>query len=71
MDRMALADTAYLVMFALVALSLLQFTRGGALLVDRARLIDLVAFTCAALLVVWVFVVSSGGRFPHRSPPPT
>jgi PAS domain-containing protein len=68
MDRTALADTAYLVMFALVALSLLQFTRGGALLVDRARLIDLVAFTCAGMLVVWVFVVSSGSRFPTVSP---
>ncbi|MDI6098261.1 PAS domain-containing protein [Actinoplanes sp. NEAU-A12] len=68
MDQIALADTAYLVMFPLVALSLLQFTRGGALLPDRARLIDLLALACAGLLVVWVFVVSSGGRFPTVSP---
>ena len=68
MNRMALADAAYLVMFAMVTLSLLQFTRGGALLVDRARLIDLVAFASAGLLVVWVFMISSGGRFPTVSP---
>lgn len=67
-DRMALADTAYLVMFALVALSLLQFTRGGSLLVDRARLIDLVAFACSAMLVVWVFVISVDSRFRTVSP---
>jgi PAS domain-containing protein len=67
-DRMAYADAAYLLMFVLVALSLLQFTRGGALLVDRARLIDLVAFACSGMLVVWVFVIGSGGRFPTVSP---
>ncbi|GAA4962086.1 PAS domain S-box protein [Actinoplanes utahensis] len=66
--RSALADTAYLVMFALVALSLLQFTRCGALLVDRARLLDLVAFACSAMLVVWVFVISPAGRFQTVSP---
>ncbi|MEU4422836.1 PAS domain S-box protein [Actinoplanes sp. NPDC024001] len=56
------ADAGYLVMFGLVALSLLQFTRGGALLVDRARLIDLLAFACSTLLVIWVFVIGSGGQ---------
>ncbi|WP_230859815.1 PAS domain-containing protein [Actinoplanes aureus] len=61
--RMDLADACYLLMFGLVALSLLQFTRGGALLVDRARLIDLLAFACSTLLVVWVFVIGSGGQF--------
>jgi PAS domain S-box-containing protein len=55
------ADLCYLAMFVLVALSLMQLTRGGALLVDRARLIDLLAFTCSALLVVWVFVIGSSG----------
>jgi PAS domain-containing protein len=67
-DRMALADAAYLLMFVLVALSLLQFTRGGAALVDRARLIDLVAFACSGMLVVWVFVISSSDRFQTVSP---
>ncbi|GIE82647.1 hypothetical protein Aph02nite_85970 [Actinoplanes philippinensis] len=67
-QRMAVADTAYLAMFALVALSLLQFTRGGALLVDRARLIDLVAFACSGMLVVWVFVISVDSRFDLVSP---
>jgi PAS domain S-box-containing protein len=54
------AEAFYYGMFVLVACGLLQFTRGGAILVDRARLIDLLAFTCAALLVIWVFVI--GGR---------
>ncbi|GIE29806.1 hypothetical protein Ait01nite_028510 [Actinoplanes italicus] len=67
-DEMAFADSAYLLMFVLVALSLLQFTRGGAVLVDRARLIDLVAFACSGMLVVWVFVIGSGGRFQTVSP---
>ncbi|WIM97730.1 PAS domain-containing protein [Actinoplanes oblitus] len=57
------ADAWYLVMFGLVALCLLQFTRGGALLVDRARLIDLLAFSCSALLIIWVFVIGSHGQF--------
>jgi PAS domain S-box-containing protein len=56
------ADAAYLAMFVLVGAALLQFTRRGALLVDRARLIDLLAFTCAALLVVWVFVIGDEGQ---------
>lgn len=61
LDRMGAADVCYLAMFATVAVALLQFTRGGALLVDRARLIDLCACTCSFLLVVWVFVVGGNG----------
>jgi PAS domain S-box-containing protein len=57
----AAADIAYLVMFALVVLALLQLTRSGAILMDRARLIDLVAFACAVLLVVWVFALGGSG----------
>ncbi|BCY06223.1 PAS domain-containing protein [Actinoplanes sp. L3-i22] len=56
---MNVADIFYLLMFGLTALCLLQFTRGGALLGDRARLIDLLAATCTTLLVVWVFVIGS------------
>ncbi|MBB4739455.1 PAS domain S-box-containing protein [Actinoplanes octamycinicus] len=56
---MGLADLCYLLMFGLTALCLLQFTRGGALLGDRARLIDLLAAACTTLLVVWVFVIGS------------
>jgi PAS domain-containing protein len=67
LDRMNVATIFYLAMFALVAVGLLQFTRGGALLVDRARLIDLCASTCAVLLVVWVFVVGGHGRLGHIS----
>jgi PAS domain S-box-containing protein len=51
------ADVFYLAMYALVAGALLKFTSGGSLLDDRARLIDLAAFACASLLVLWVFVV--------------
>ena len=57
LDRPGVADICFYVMFVLVAWSLLQLTRGGAILVDRARLIDLLAFACSTLLVVWVFVI--------------
>jgi PAS domain S-box-containing protein len=57
-----LADACYLAMFVLVAAALWQFTRGGSLLVDRARLIDLLAFTSSTLLVVWVFVIGGNGQ---------
>ncbi len=58
----AVADLCFYAMFVLVACALLQFTRGGAVLVDRARLIDLLAFGCSALLVLWVFVIGGRGR---------
>jgi PAS domain-containing protein len=61
------AEPWYLALFVLVSMSMLQLTRGGALLVDRARLIDLLAFTCSALLVVWVFVIGDSGRFGNVS----
>ncbi|MEU4563721.1 PAS domain S-box protein [Actinoplanes sp. NPDC023936] len=61
--RMDLADACYLAMFALVVVCLMQFTRDGSLLADRARLIDLLAFSCSTLLVVWVFVIGSAGQF--------
>jgi PAS domain S-box-containing protein len=61
------ADICYLSMFVLVAGALLQFTRDGSLLVDRARLIDLLAFACAALLVVWVFVIGTRGQIGEIS----
>lgn len=62
------ADVAYLTMFALVALALLQLTRGGAALMDRARVIDLVASSTAVLLVVWVLVIGGSGRLGRVSP---
>ena len=62
LGRRETADLCYYAMFVLVACSLLQLTRGGAILVDRARLIDMLAFACAALLVVWVFVIGDGGQ---------
>src|SRR5689334_24559314 len=56
------AELCYLALLVLVTLSMLLLTRGGGLLVDRARLIDLLAFTCSALLVVWVFIIGSNSR---------
>jgi PAS domain S-box-containing protein len=63
LDRPTVADVCFYVMFVLVACGLLQFTRGGAILVDRARLIDLLACLCSTLLVVWVFVIGGGSEF--------
>ncbi|MEV4349340.1 PAS domain S-box protein [Actinoplanes sp. NPDC049596] len=51
------ADAFYLAMYVLVAGALLKFTGGGSVIDDRARLIDLLAFACASLLILWVFVV--------------
>jgi PAS domain S-box-containing protein len=60
LDAEGVAEAFYLSMFLLVAAALLQFTRFGSLLSDRARLIDLLAASCTALLVVWVFLI--GGQ---------
>jgi PAS domain-containing protein len=61
-DQEFTAEIFYLTMFVFVAAALMQFTRGGSLLVDRARVIDLVAFACSTLLVVWVFIIGSNGK---------
>jgi PAS domain S-box-containing protein len=61
------AELWYLSVFVLVSLSLIQLTSGGALLVDRARLIDMLAFACAALLVIWVFVIGVRGMIDNIS----
>ncbi|GID31213.1 hypothetical protein Abr02nite_61960 [Paractinoplanes brasiliensis] len=67
-DEMAVATGFYLAMFVLVAGALLQFTQGGSVIVDRARLIDMLAFACAALLVVWVFVIGDNTFLGEVSP---
>ena len=59
-DRTLVANLCYTAMFLLVAVCLFQLTQGGSVLVDRARLIDLLAFACAAMLIVWVFVLGNG-----------
>jgi hypothetical protein len=69
LDCTSAAELCYLAMFVLVTLSLLLLTRGGSL-VDRAGSIDLLAFTCSALLVVWVFIDRLDGR-SGGSPRPT
>jgi PAS domain S-box-containing protein len=66
-EQFWVADLFYLANLALAAVSLMRLTRGGSLLVNRARLIDLLAFTCAVLLVVWVFVIGDShqiGQIP-------
>jgi PAS domain S-box-containing protein len=67
LGRLAVADVFFYAMFVLVACSLLQLTRVGAILVDRARLIDLLAFACSTLLVIWVFVIGDGGQIGNVS----
>ncbi|MFC4071956.1 PAS domain-containing protein [Actinoplanes subglobosus] len=62
LSRPGLANICFYAMFALVTGCLLQLTRVGAILVDRARLIDLLAFACSASLVVWVFAVGDASR---------
>jgi PAS domain S-box-containing protein len=67
MGVMSVADICYLAMFVLVSGALVQFTGGGSLLVDRARLIDLLAAACSTLLVVWVFVIGGSGQIGRIS----
>lgn len=62
LNRPGAADLCFYAMCVLVACVLLQLTRVGAILVDRARLIDLLAFACAGLLVIWVLVIGDVGR---------
>ena len=62
------ADVCYLSMFVFMAAALLQFTGGGSLLGNRGRLIDLLAFTCSMMLVVWVFVIGDDSQIGQISP---
>jgi PAS domain S-box-containing protein len=61
------ADLFYLSMFFSVALAMMQLTRGGALLRDRARLIDLLSCACSTLLVVWVYILGGDGEIGEIS----
>ena len=67
LNQLSAAEVFYLAMFPAVAAGLAQFTQGGWLLVDRARLIDLLAFTCSMLLVIWAFVIGSSGQLGNIS----
>jgi PAS domain S-box-containing protein len=53
---LTLADACYLAMFPLVGVGLVRMTRSSVVLPDRARVLDLLTFTCAAVLVAWVLV---------------
>ncbi|HEX9998876.1 MAG TPA: PAS domain-containing protein [Actinoplanes sp.] len=66
-ESWAIAEAFYLANFALIAGALVQLTRGGSVLVDRARLIDLLAFGCSALLVLWIFVIGGRGQIGNVS----
>ncbi|WP_030438590.1 PAS domain-containing protein [Actinoplanes subtropicus] len=67
-DAMSAAEACYLAMIALVAAALVQFTRGGSLLVERARLIDLLACACSVLLLVWVVLIGDHAPLSQISP---
>jgi PAS domain S-box-containing protein len=67
LDRAAVADVCFYAMFVLVAGSLLQLTRAGSIIVDRTRLIDLLALVCSTLLLVWVFVLGDASRIGNVS----
>jgi PAS domain S-box-containing protein len=68
-DRFGIANIAYLSMFVTVSLAVLQLTRGGTLLMTRARLIDLLAGACSTLLVIWVFVIGDNNGLGDISAP--
>lgn len=55
-------DVCYLAMFPLVTAGLIQMTRTSVVLRDRARLLAILTFTCAAALVTWVFVAGPSLR---------
>ncbi|MCU7728814.1 PAS domain-containing protein [Actinoplanes sp. KI2] len=62
------SEVCDLAIFVLVAATLLQFTRAGSALVDRGRLIDLLACACSALLVLWIVLVGDNAPFGHIPP---
>lgn len=67
LNRPGVAEICFYAMFVLVAGSLVQLTRVSAILVDRARLIDLLALACSTLLVVWVFVIGDAAQIGNIS----
>jgi PAS domain S-box-containing protein len=48
----------YFLMFPLLTAGLIAITRSGAVLRDRSRLLDLLAFGCGATLAAWSFLLS-------------
>jgi len=61
------ADVAYLLMIPLVTAGLIDFTRTGAVLRDRSRLLDLSAFACSAGLALWAAVLGPAFGAPTMS----
>ncbi|MBT8227759.1 MAG: PAS domain S-box protein [Dactylosporangium sp.] len=57
-----LATVCYFAVLPLTMFSLIALTRASVVLRDRAGLVDLLMFTCAATLVAWVFLVSPSLR---------
>jgi PAS domain S-box-containing protein len=62
-----LADAGYLAMFVLVAMGLLRMTRATVVLPDRARMLDLLTFACAAGLATWLTLVGPALAATHLS----
>jgi PAS domain S-box-containing protein len=60
-----IADLAYLLMFPLVTAGFIDFTRTGAVLRDRSRLLDLLAFACSAGLALWAAVLGPAFGASH------
>ncbi|WP_203923635.1 PAS domain S-box protein [Rugosimonospora africana] len=53
-----IANGCYLATFPLLTCGLIQIARSGAMRLDWARTLDMLTFTCAATLVVWVWLVA-------------
>ncbi|MFV2020375.1 putative bifunctional diguanylate cyclase/phosphodiesterase [Micromonospora sp. LOL_023] len=51
------AELCYLTVFALTATGLFTLTRSNRMIGDRARLLDVLTFLCAATLLAWIFIV--------------
>jgi PAS domain S-box-containing protein len=60
-----IADVCYFAMFPLVTAALIELTRTGAVLRDRSRLFDLLAFTGSASLAAWALLIGPTLHAPH------
>jgi hypothetical protein len=51
------ADLAYLLMFPLITIGMIQMARSN-VVIEWSRVIDVLVFTCAAALLAWVYLVA-------------
>lgn len=59
-----ISDACYLTVVPLIMMSLIALTRTSVVLSDRSRLLDLVTFSCAAVVVAWVFLIGPSLNAP-------